>query len=426
MHVMERSLNSLLLPPLFLLTWLIPSMLFVVFSTASMAMGTAICAVAWIAVGAATSGAPFDWTRRLWRHLGIALSAVALLFIHGVVVDLWFGGVEFSRLIGSSLVLLLMLLGAYSVAEELLTAPSALLASTARVAFIVLTIFGIGAVAGLPSLGSNTFAKPVIVFSEPSHFSFAYLPVFIFTVAVAKRRHQFLLLGLGFILAAALPSLTLLVGVLGASFLVLRSSRLLLLLGIVASAAALLALDLSYYTSRLALSSDSQNLSALVFLQGWQRAYLNITETWGLGIGFQQFGYVGSLGELSRRIVQLMGAPLNLYDGGSTGSKLIAELGAVGVALIAIYLGLVVRGFRLIRKAQLVPIEQRDVRTIFVYSLIIAYGSELLLRGTGYLSASGFFILAALIAVPRLTASGARSFDSGIDPKVGLTVSPVK
>jgi hypothetical protein len=421
-HDVGRSLNSLLLPPMFLLTWVLPSVVFIVFSSGSMGAGTVLCALAWIALGAAAGRAPLQWARSLWRLLGIALAVVALLFVHGIAVDLWLGGVDFSRLVASSVVLVLMLLAAYCIAKQLLAGPAALLTMTAYTAFVVLTLIGFGAVAGLPSLGGGVFGRPVIVFSEPSHFSFAYLPVFIFTVALARRGAQFLLLGLGAFLAVALQSMTLLLGVFAVSCMVLRGYQLLVLLGAAASIVGFLALDLTYFLGRLALSGNSDNLSVLAFLQGWQRAELNFSETWGLGIGFQQFGYVGSLGDLAERIVRLLGESLNLYDGGSTGSKLIAELGLVGVVLIGLYLRLVVRGFGVIRRAQLAPSKQRDVRTIFVYSLIVAYGSELFIRGAGYLSPSGLFVLAALITVPQLGASSRRTFDSGIDPQIGRSV----
>lgn len=408
---------------MFLLTWLIPSVVYTLFATASMGPGTAICAIAWILIGAIGSRTPFRWSRRLWRIVAIALLVMPLLFIHGVVIDLWFGGVDFPRLLLSGVILLLMLFGAYAVADRLLTASPERVAATARIAFLVLTIMGFGSIAGLPSIGASTFAKPVIVFSEPSIFAFAYLPVFIFTVAIAARRRQIVLLALGFILAMGLQSLTLLAGVLGASCLVLRKTQLILVLGALAAIVGFLALDLSYYAGRLALSGDSHNLSTLVFLQGWQRAGLNLTETQGLGIGFQQFGFVGSLGDVAARIIELTGASVNLYDGGSTGSKLIAELGAVGIVLIGLYVRLAVRGFRLIRRAQNVPSEKRDKRQIFVYSLILAYTSELFLRGTGYLAPSGFLVMAALMAVAQLSASTHRASEPGLDPMSGRSAS---
>jgi hypothetical protein len=215
-----------------------------------------------------------------------------------------------------------------------------------------------------------------------------------------------------------LQNLTMLVGVLAAACLILRRLHLLLLLGALVLVVGYMALDLRYYTSRLLLSGDSTNLSALVFLQGWQRAGLNISETSGLGIGFQQFGYVGSLGDLAQRIVLLIGSNLNLYDGGSTGSKLVAEMGALGVALIALYLRLVVRGVVLIRRSQKLPLGQRDLRGIFFYSLIIAYASELFIRGNGYFTPSGFLVLAALLAVPRLGEATGRAIDPGQRPQM--------
>jgi hypothetical protein len=204
----------------------------------------------------------------------------------------------------------------------------------------------------------------------------------------------------------------------------LRRTQLLLLLGVLLVAVAVLALDLSYYADRLVLSADSDNLSTLVYLQGWQRAWLNISETGGLGVGFQQFGFVGSLGTVLEKIVQMnRGASLNLYDGGSTGSKLIAELGVVGVALIVLYLLLVVRGVRLIRRAQRLPIGQRDLRRIFFYSFIIAYASELLIRGNGYLSPSCTLVLASLIAVQQLGVADRRLPEPAIGPSLASSPS---
>jgi hypothetical protein len=177
---------------------------------------------------------------------------------------------------------------------------------------------------------------------------------------------------------------------------------LLILLGLTAGAGAILALDLTYYADRLLLSENSDNLSTLVYLQGWQRAAINLMETHGVGVGFQQFGIVGSVGTIAERIFSLARTTLNLYDGGSTGSKLIAELGAFGIAAIAFFLVQAARGIILIRRAQRLPGEQRDKRSIFFYSIIIAYTSELFIRGTGYMSPSAFLLLAALIALPRL------------------------
>jgi hypothetical protein len=372
------------------------------FATSSMGVGTVICDGLWIAGAILRNSGGISGDRREWQRLGAALLILLLLFLHGLVVDVWLGGVNFARLLGSSAALLIMLLSAHVIAVRFLALATKSLASIAHFAFLILSILGFSAVAGLPSV-NNSFEKPVIVFSEPSHFSFVYLPVLIFSVATAPRARQFLFLGSALFLGAALQNLTVLVGILGASCLVLRRTQLLLLAAAVVLAVAFLALDLSYYADRLLLSADSDNLSTLVYLQGWERAWLNIFETNGWGVGFQQFGFVGSLGGVLDKIVLMThGTPLNLYDGGSTGSKLIAELGVVGVVLIVLFLRLVLRGAILIRRSQQLPVRQRDIRRIFFYSFIIAYASELLIRGTGYLSPSGTIVLASLIALQKL------------------------
>lgn len=396
------------LPFAFLLTLVLPSAIYMVFATSSMAAGTLICDMGWIGIALASCSTGIRWSTGDWRQLGALLLVLVLLFMHGVVIDLWIGGVDFTRLTGSCLVLFVMAIGADVIALRLLAVSARALRSMALFAFAVLTVVGFAAVAGFPAV-SHAFQKPVVVFSEPSVFSFAYLPVLLFAVSTTTRGRQFIYLMFGFGLAVALQNLTLLVGVLGVSCLILGRGQLLLLSALILGALATLAVDLTYFASRLDLSGDSDNLSTLVYLQGWERAEINISETDGLGVGFQQFGVVGSRGTILDKIAAFtQGETLNLYDGGSTGSKLIAELGAIGVLLILLYFRLVARGVALIRQMQRVPIRQRDIRRIFFYSILLAYTSEVLLRGNGYLSSSGTFVLASIIALHRLESADRR------------------
>lgn len=424
MKYMARSSSAQWLAPAFLLTSIIPSVIFMVFATSSMSAGTTLCDCVWIASAMCRNPGGIRWHRREWQLLGGALLILTLLFVHGMLVDLWFGSVNFGRLSGSCVVLLIMALSAYVIALRLLAVAPKSLASIAHFAFAILSIIGFSAVAGLPSV-SAAYEKPVIVFSEPSHFSFVYLPILIYTVATTTRGRQLLYLGSGLFLAVAMQNLTVLIGVLGASCLILRRAQLLLLLAVLVVAVTYLAVDLSYYADRLVLSGDSDNLSTLVYLQGWERAWLNISETSGLGIGFQQFGFVGSLGTVVEKIARMnSGVSLNLYDGGSTGSKLIAELGVLGVVLILMYMSVVVRGVKLLRREQRLPVARRDVRRIFFYSFIVAYASELLIRGTGYLSPSCTMLMASLIAVHKLGFADRRTAALAISPS--LVSSPAQ
>jgi hypothetical protein len=161
-------------------------------------------------------------------------------------------------------------------------------------------------------------------------------------------------------------------------------------------------LDLSYYGERLYLSSESSNLSTLVFLQGWENAVHNFIETHGFGVGFQQFGIAGTTGEVTQRIARMLnGSTINLMDGGTTGSKLIGEFGIMGVLLVAAFVVAAGRGIRFIRAEQALPPARRDVRRIFFCSLIATYLFELFIRGVGYFDSGCFLALVALIGLAR-------------------------
>jgi len=93
-----------------------------------------------------------------------------------------------------------------------------------------------------------------------------------------------------------------------------------------------------YFKSRLTLDG-LDNLTTLVFLQGWSLSYLNFFETTGLGLGFQMLGESGTkYSYFTDVIFKLTGGSLNVSDGGFFAAKLIAEFGVVGVITVFLYL----------------------------------------------------------------------------------------
>lgn len=76
--------------------------------------------------------------------------------------------------------------------------------------------------------------------------------------------------------------------------------------------------------------------STLVWLKGWHLAYLNLIETVGLGIGFQQLGYTGAYSIISEslRSGTIGNVDLNIHDGGSLAAKMISEMGILGVLFL--------------------------------------------------------------------------------------------
>jgi len=169
-------------------------------------------------------------------------------------------------------------------------------------------------------------------------------------------------------------------------------------------------LDLSYYADRLSLSGDSDNLTTLVYLQGWENALLNFGETDGLGVGFQQFGLAGSTGDISEKIYALMGGTyINLMDGGSTATKLIAEFGVFGIAMLLVFLRFALRAMIYTRSMQMIPSGQRDIHWMFFSACTVSYSLELVLRGVGYFSTGGFLAMTAIMALYRLKRADIRS-----------------
>lgn len=95
-----------------------------------------------------------------------------------------------------------------------------------------------------------------------------------------------------------------------------------------------------YFLDRINLKpiDEINNLSLLVFLSGWERAYLNFIETNGFGLGFNMLGHYGEQGVAMDKVFDSSGSYLNLYDGGSLAPKMISELGLIGVLLLVLYL----------------------------------------------------------------------------------------
>ena len=140
---------------------------------------------------------------------------------------------------------------------------------------------------------------------------------------VGEKKWFFLFMS--FLIGLMLQSLTLLFGVIAIAMLALRS-RQLVFFSIISISILIVALDnfvgtdpiidTEYFMARLnpypnALSTDlsansvvgepdSVNLSMLSYQSGWERIYVNLKDYYGIGLGFQQLGFLGSPGEIMK------------------------------------------------------------------------------------------------------------------------------
>lgn len=131
---------------------------------------------------------------------------------------------------------------------------------------------------------------------------------------------------------------------------------------------------------------DFISTSTLVWLKGWHLAYLNLMNTSGLGIGFQQLGYAGAYSMISESIrAGTIGAiDLNIRDGGSVAAKMVSEMGFVGVIFL-IY-GLIIFAMYLRRVSQL---------NYFWVAAFVGGLFELYIRGYGYFTLNFVAYIAA-------------------------------
>ena len=82
------------------------------------------------------------------------------------------------------------------------------------------------------------------------------------------------------------------------------------------------------------------NLSSLVWLNGWSQATHHFVNSNGLGVGFNQMGcgkyeYSGIFTNIITKLTK--GFTLNANDGSFLASKLISEMGALGIVMVLLF-----------------------------------------------------------------------------------------
>jgi len=393
------------------LTIFLPAAIYTILGTSSMSTGLLPVMLLWTVIGLATAPHPYKLRISDGYALCTVLGAIVLFFVHLLIESTRVRGADFGRFFSSSLILIIMFLGANFAARNLIREPGENLVRTANYILLAMTAMGLAARAGFPAFGAQASAKAIVLFAEPSHFGLAFLPMLLFRASLASKTGQVRLLGGALMLGAILQSLTTIAGVALLAATLLRRKPLfgmLVVMIVVGGGVALV--DLSYYAERLSLSGDSDNLTTLVYLQGWENAILNFGETDGLGVGFQQFGLAGSTGDISEKIYAIMGGSyINLMDGGSTATKLIAEFGVFGIAMLLVFFRFALRALMYMRRMQLMPAGARDIHWMFFSACTVSYSLELVLRGVGYFSTGGFLAMTAIMALYRLKRAGIRS-----------------
>ena len=262
--------------------------------------------------------------------------------------------------------------------------------------FYVLLLSGLATILGYRAMGNPS---AVGFFSENSHYALSFLPFLLYMVVLSSWRKKWFFLFMGFLITFNLQSMTLLFGVITVTIFTLRL-RQLVFLSIIAIPILMVAMDymdFEYYSSRLDFMNPNPNLSVLSFMNGWERAYLNLKDSYGIGLGFQQLGFFGSEGKIFEALRAVNAENLNLFDGSFVASKLISEFGILAVMLLVAYLVYLARSVRWLHEVSMKGGETVDYRKVFFQACFVMFFIDLFLRGTGYFSSPGFLFIASLV-----------------------------
>ena len=264
---------------------------------------------------------------------------------------------------------------------------------------VILWIFIVNALLGLTGMKifTNASEKPVGVFAEPSHLAITLSPIFIYYCILKLPRYYFLIIFL-FIWAILIKNLTTII-LLMAGFLTTIQNKKDFKKAIILTILFILTFyfyNSDYFKSRLIFSSQTDNISVLAILQGWDIAIQMLHQTSFWGAGFQQFGIMGVSSDILTRTTLLANRELNILDGGTTAAKIVGEFGFFGIYFLLFYLFICYKILKTLFSMDKYLINRSY---IFFSSCVISYSFEVFLWGVGYFSPSGFLFLVGLLGL---------------------------
>ena len=332
------------------------------------------------------------WRAVLWG-IAAAIVATALVLIH-LLFAATFQPVDLGRALASLAPMFFVIAAGVSLARVFELASDQAFSKALFVCFGLMAVSAVAGIAGLkvPAPGSDAYKNPVLLFTEPSHFALVFSPVLMYCCASSRGVTRLLLMCFGLLVAALLQSLTLVVGWLVIIVVCSRGLTLPLMTIVLVAAGSLV--DMSYYANRVSFAG-TQNISALVYIQGWQLLFKAFSASHGWGVGFQQFGLHDSNSEATEALVVLIGNAINLLDGGFTFAKLVGEFGVFGLAATALLLGMAVVSCRRLSLAIRGKLTLTAPET-FACCMLATYPMELFVRGTGYFTPSALLTVASV------------------------------
>lgn len=140
------------------------------------------------------------------------------------------------------------------------------------------------------------------------------------------------------------------------------------------------------------------NLSSMVYVQGWQDAWHNLIRTRGLGLGFNMMGCQPlPVGSMRMQIQKLFNLQLNVTDGSFLFSKVISELGVLGIVG---FVGLLWWMMKFQAKINTVkrgnPMDQSIAIAHIQMLFMLMFFIDAFLRSVGYFNGEFMYLIPAL------------------------------
>lgn len=337
----------------------------------------------------------FNLKKRLVFEL-LIFGVPSFIFLHGLISYYYISAFNFQRFFQSYLFFFLMIITSWGFSRFIF-----LLKNNELVFILKIVLWGfiLNSLIGLTGLQlfSQTTHKPVGLFAEPSHLAITIAPILTF-FSIIKLPKLYIYLTFFAVWAIIINNFTTLVVILfcfGLSFQNIRDLKYIMLTALVSIILSIYT-NLGYFLSRVNINSESDNLSVLVILQGWDIAKNILLSISISGVGFQQFGIINVDSEVLDRVTLLANRELNILDGGTTASKIVGEFGIWGIILITLVIFLCLTIFKRIYASNSAEF---DIRQAFFYSSILAFSFELFVRGVGYFSPSVFLFLVGVFGI---------------------------
>lgn len=240
--------------------------------------------------------------------------------------------------------------------------------------------------------GVITSRKPILVFSEPSHYALS-MSLYFLPFLVLNQSFALSLLSYGFFIFLAIKSesLTLILCLLLALAPFFKSvfSKIIVYTG--ALCAILLGMD-EYFLKRVNI--QDVNETNIIFFQGLDQIVYNIFRNYGLGVGPQQMGVEDPTGDYASIAYDLSGVYLNRYDGSFAASKLLTEFGLLGLIALIYYMFILSKAYRyLVMYIHSGGDTLKFIGSCFIYTSLIYF----FFRGGGYFTSVFLHVIVGFI-----------------------------